>query len=346
MSVSVSEFGVRISRCELGCGGERWEMKCFRWKWRWIAGWVLLGLTGCGPSGGTAEGSKSLSVQESEGAPRGSVWVVEGGQGGRLFLCGTIHLLREQDYPLAKVYDLAYEQSRELILELPPGSSEGGELGVRMAELGRLPDGARLEQGIDAAEWKRVQAWAAKRGVDKAVLNGCRPWYVSLILVAMEYGYLGASPERGVEQVFEDRAKQDGKPGQGLETVDFQLQLFAGMTAEQEQQILTQTLDELETVEAEFDQMIRFWKEGNMDELQALLMREAQQYPDLMDAFLVARNRAWLPTLEAKLESGSQVMVLVGAGHLGGDEGLITLLKGKGYRVQHASDWFDSGGGN
>jgi len=309
------------------------EMHFSRFNWRLAVCLALANLTACEPQ--MAPPTLPVAAREAD---RGAVWVVEGKQGGRLFLCGTIHILREQDYPLAEAYDRAYELSDELILELPPGASESGALSGRMMELGKLPSGERLEPLIGKEDWARVQAWSKKRGMDKAVLQGYRPWYVSLIMVALEYAHLGATPDRGVEQEFEARAKEEGKPGRGLETVEFQLQLFAGMSAEQEIEVLRQTLDELETVEAEYQRMIQFWKEGNMDELQALLMREAQQYPDLMEAFLAGRNRAWVPQLEEVLERKGSAMVLVGAGHLGGPEGLIALLEGKGHRVRHAAE--------
>ncbi len=295
----------------------------------WLVG---VWLTACGP-----EGSSKAAPGDVAGKDRGAVWVVEGKQGGRLYLCGTIHLLRDEDYPLAAVYDIAYEQSEELILELPPGAGQSPELAQRMAELGRLAAGERLVEKVGEKDWERVQEWAGKRGLGQELVAGLRPWYLSLLMVALEYQRLGASADQGVEQVYEERAKADGKPGKGLETVEFQLQLFAGMSAEQEKQILQQTLDEIESVEVEFERMIRFWKEGNMDELQGLLMREAERYPDLMEAFLVARNRAWLPQLEAVLAEQRRAMVLVGAGHLGGAGGLLDLFEKQGYRVTHAA---------
>lgn len=319
-------------RCQVRVGGEPCGMRSEQMKRLAIAWLFGFWLTACGPEGSMEAASGDLGTEA-----RGAVWVVEGKQGGRLYLCGTIHLLRDEDYPLATVYDIAYEQSEELIMELPPGAGQSPALAQRMAELGKLPAGEQLVEKVGEKDWQRVQEWAGKRGLGQEMVAGLRPWYLSLLMVALEYQRLGASPDQGVEQVYEERAKADGKPGKGLETVEFQLQLFAGMSEEQQKQVLQQTLDEIESVEVEFERMIRFWKEGNMDELQALLMREAERYPDLMEAFLVARNRAWLPQLEAVLAEQRRAMVLVGAGHLGGVGGLLDLFKQRGYRITHAS---------
>jgi uncharacterized protein YbaP (TraB family) len=287
---------------------------------------ILLLLSGCGRP---IEASRSKVASGEEGC----VWVAESAKGGRVYLCGTIHLLRESDYPLPEVYEEAYGASDELIFELPPGASESPELAKRMRELGTLPAGEALQKLIPEEEWKRVVGWSKRRGVDPNQMDRMRPWFASLLMVATEYQALGAAADRGVDQFFEERAKVDGKAGSGLETVEQQLALFSGMTKEQEREVLEQTLAEMESVEEEFENMIRAWKEGDLEALQELLFREAERYPDLMESFLHARNRAWVPVLEGVLERGAKVMVLVGAGHLGGEQGVIALLRGKGYEV-------------
>lgn len=274
-------------------------------------------------------GRKSVEAGE-----KGCVWVAESDKGGKVFLCGTIHLLRESDYPLPQAYERAYAASEELVFELPPGASESPELTLRMQQLGMLPAEEAMQRLISAEDWKRVSAWATKRGLDPVVMDRMRPWYASLLMVATEYAALGAAADRGVDQFFEERAQKEGKPGSGLETVEQQLALFSGMTKEQEREVLEQTLSELESVEDEFENMIRAWKRGDLEALQALLFREAERYPDLMESFLNARNRAWVPELAKVLERGGKAMVLVGAGHLGGEQGVIALLKGKGYQLK------------
>lgn len=276
----------------------------------------------------------SANLKPGKGADQGCVWRVRSKSGGQLFLCGTIHLLRESDYPLPPAYDLAYSASHELILELPPGAADGQDLANRMRQLGTFSDGQSLQAMLSERNWHRLSAWSSKRGLDPTVLDRFRPWFVSLLMVSTEYAALGAAPDRGVDQYFEDRAKQDGKPGKGLETVEQQLALFSEMTEQEAKEVLEQTLAEMESVEAEYENMIRAWRIGDLEALQDLLFREAEAYPGLMESFLYQRNRAWVPALEQVIESGGRAMVLVGAGHLGGEQGIVNLLRLKGYDVQ------------
>lgn len=271
----------------------------------------------------------------ADGGGDGSVWVVDGPNGGRLFLCGTIHILREKDYPLAPAYEAAYMYSNKLVLELPPGAASSSELTSRMSQLGLYPADTSLEAHVSKETWDKVKEWAAKHNLNPAPLNRLRPWFLALMITSTEYANLGAKPDQGVDSFFEDRSKQDGKPAEGLETVEFQIQLFASLTENQQRELLEQTLGEISSVKEEFEKMIKAWKYGQLNELQEMLFREAEKYPDLMKLFLTGRNLAWIDPLEQMLKRGEKVMVLVGTGHLTSDTGLIELLRKRGYRVRH-----------
>ena len=262
-----------------------------------------------------------------------SVWAAEK-DGHTIYLAGTIHLLREKDYPLPDVFEQAYKDSRRLVFELPPDSEGNGEIILRMRKLGSYPEGAQLGDQVGADTLKRVQEWADKNDYPMSVIKRCRPWFLALTIAAIEYQALGAESDRGLDTWFEKRAAADRKPGAGLETVEYQLTLFASLPDRIQEQLLLQTLSEAETMKKDFEEMIASWRSGEMDKLQEFLYRDADKFPELMREFLVKRNEAWVGPLMSYLEKGEQVMVLVGAGHLGGKTGLLELLKAKGCTVR------------
>lgn len=297
---------------------------------------LCLLLSGCRKDQATTPAPKPEAAEYvADGAGDGCVWVVDGAQGGRLFICGTIHILREGDYPLAPGYEAAYMFSDKLVLELPPGEGSSPDLSRRMAQLGMYSADAALDANISAQAWAAVKAWATRRDIEPSSMNRFRPWFVSLMMTAKEYAVLGATPDLGVDSHFEQRAREDGKPGEGLETTDFQLQLFASLTNRQQQELLDQTLAELSTVAVEYEKMIGAWKRGDLVDLHDMLFREAEKHPDLMNMFLTARNYVWLDKLHAMLDRGEKAMVLVGAGHLTGEAGLLELLRKRGHKVRH-----------
>lgn len=296
---------------------------------------LLVGVASCKGEAQKEGEKEQSSAFVSDGDGDGSVWVVDGPNGGRLYLCGTIHILREKDYPLAPAYEAAYMYSNKLVLELPPGAASGPELTSRMSQLGMYSADTSLEANIGKETWEKVKDWSKKRGLEASSLNRFRPWFVALMITSMEYAALGAKPDRGVDSYFEARAKKDGKPAQGLETVEFQIQLFAALSDKQQRELLDQTLGEISNAAAEYEKMIRAWRYGDLPALQDMLFREAEKYPDLMSLFLSARNLAWMEQLEQMLKKGEKVMVLVGTGHFTADSGLIELMRKRGYRVRH-----------
>lgn len=252
--------------------------------------------------------------------------------GGRIYLCGTIHILRETDYPLAPAYEAAYAGSEKLIFELPPGTAESSN--AKMQAIAALPDGQTLAGLVGHEMTATVSDWAMKHGIPNASLVRFQPWYISLMIAAVEYNQLGAQPDKGVDNYFEARAARDKKPAEGLETVDFQISLFTQLTADQQKDLLKQTLAEVKTMSDDFKKLLEAWKQGDLDALHEMLYREAEQYPDLLDLFLLNRNKAWITRLDESLKKSEHVMLLVGAAHLTGKQGLIELLKAKGYSVE------------
>jgi len=121
--------------------------------------------------------------------------------------------------------------------------------------------------------------WAANRGLNAGTFNTMRPWLVALMISATEYAALGAEPERGVDRVFEKRSARDGKPGEGLETVDFQIGLFTALSEAQQQELLEQTLAEVKSLGAQYQKMIDSWKAGDADALHQMLFRRGGEIP-------------------------------------------------------------------
>lgn len=199
-----------------------------------------------------------------------------------------------------------------------------------MRQLGMYAGDDELGRHVSAATMQKVRKWAAEKGLQESVVKKFRPWFLSLTIAATEYQILGADPARGVDTYFEKKAKADQKPGEGLESVEFQLGIFAKLNEKLQENLLEQTLGESETLPKDFDELIVAWRKGHSDKLQELLFRDADKYPELLEEFLLKRNRAWVAPILKYLERDEKVMILVGAGHLGGKGGVIALLKEKG----------------
>lgn len=275
----------------------------------------------------TARGAES---KPEEGVS--SVWMAEK-DGHHIYFAGTIHLLRDKDYPLPAVYETAYQDSTKLVFELPPDSEGNAEIARKMQALGTYPAGDSLKKHLPPETMKKVLDWADKKRLPQATLIQMRPWFLALTMAAVEYQSLGAKPDHGVDTHYENRAKKDGKKGEGLETVEFQLGIFSNLNETLQEELLRQTFSEAETLSEDYQYLINAWRSGNAEKLQEFLFRDADKYPELMEEFLIKRNKSWLPSLLGYLEKGEKVMVLVGAGHLGGKHGVLEMLKEKGCTI-------------
>jgi uncharacterized protein YbaP (TraB family) len=121
---------------------------------------------------------------------------------------------------------------------------------------------------------------------------------------------------------------------QGLETVDFQLSLFDGMTAAEQDKMLAGSLEDLDAERANVVQLIDAWKAGDAATVERLMLEDLENDPIMYKRLLVDRNRSWLPKLDALLGRSGRAFVVVGAAHLVGPEGVLAMFKAKGYKVE------------
>ncbi len=262
-----------------------------------------------------------------------TVWLVEKGN-SQLYLAGTIHILRAQDYPLPKAFDKAYAASEALYFEVDLADTESAEFQQALLQAVRLPPGQKLANRLTSATYARLQDYLRERGLPIEPLQTLTPSVVSLNLALLELTRLGISSV-GADKHFFDRAKADGKQTGALETTEQQVTFIATLGDGLEDQMISQTLGDLETLGDDFPQMIKSWRHGDSKALDALFvapMRE-QFYP-VYQRLLVDRNNAWLPQIERLLDSPRTEMVLVGSAHLVGEDGLVRALRASGYRLE------------
>jgi len=134
----------------------------------------------------------------------------------------------------------------------------------------------------------------------------------------------------GVERQLVARALADGKPIGGLETIEEQLAVLDGLSLEDQATFLEQTLDELDAAPTEVRRMIDAWRRADTGALAHLLLDEYGKAPALYGALVTARNQRWIPQIVALLARPDDTLVVVGALHLVGEDGLLELLERRG----------------
>jgi uncharacterized protein len=161
-----------------------------------------------------------------------------------------------------------------------------------------------------------------------------KPWMLAIALQTMELAKSGFDPALGLDQHFYDQAKEAGRAVQGLETMEFQISRFDEMTMEQQDRFLAETLKELATETATVGKLGDAWKGGDVATVERVALADLKSDPALYQRLLVERNRNWMPKIEALFARRGHALVVVGAAHLIGPDGLLAMLKAKGYTVE------------
>lgn len=263
-------------------------------------------------------------------ADQGLVWELRG-ERNTIYLAGSMHLLHPDAADLPPPVQRAYQDSRELVMEVDLDDLDPQEGAMFTATHGTYASGEGLRQALGEARWARVLEACTKVGIPAAALDQLEPWVVALILSVAQMSAAGLDINSGVEQQLQALAGADRKPIEGLETVEFQLSIFDNLAPEQQARLLELTLDEGEQMQSELAALTAAWREGRTTELESLLLGEYAKFPELYEALVYRRNRDWIPKIRALGERDGNVLVVVGALHLIGERGVIALLQQAGF---------------
>ena len=279
--------------------------------------------------------SAGLNAQQNRqtAVQKHCLWEVETPT-NRVFLLGSLHLLKNDAYPLAKEINKAYSVSPEVVFETDMGAMLDPAVQARMLSMGLYPEGQSLLQNISGDMRIALQKRMADLGLPMEQFARFKPWFLALTITTLELQRLGFSPANGIDVHYYGRARSDEKKIGFFEPIDYQLDLLGNMSADDQKAFLGQTLKDLEIAAEMADDMMRYWQKGQADKLYSLLFKSFKDYPGIEDRLLLQRNKDWVEKIEAMLGEPENIFIVVGAGHLVGPQSVIALLKQKGYKVK------------
>jgi uncharacterized protein len=258
-----------------------------------------------------------------------ALWEVHG-KHNTVYLLGSIHVLRPGDYPLAPAVLNAYGNAKSILMEVNLQETDTQQMQMELLASARLPEGKTLPSILGKQRYDRAAELAREVGVDISIFDAFAPWFVAEAISQMQLAQLGFQPQSGVEMFFLEHARTDGKPVSGLETVHDQISLFEGLSMEAQAEYLLSSLEEAHDLPKEVDAMVRAWQHGDIVWFADQLKSEFGRDPSLYQSLLVARNRKWVPKIEALLNDDRNYLVIVGTGHLVGQGSVIELLRKDG----------------
>jgi uncharacterized protein YbaP (TraB family) len=262
------------------------------------------------------------------------LWSVTSPAGARGYLAGSMHLAGSNLYPLPEPFASAFNEAGCLVVEI---NTEALPLKITsdfIAEQGLAAPGMALEDYLTPA----TKGLLTQSGRNKPEYARYRPWLAALAIQLAALEENGFSARYGLDKYFLDQAAVRRLPIVELETFAEQMNLLAELTPDEANLFLQATLQEAADRPATMADFLTAWRQGDTSGFAELLFEDFKRYPGLtglMERLITRRNHLMLERLEPLLTvAGPPPFVVVGAGHLVGEEGLLSLLATNCYRLE------------
>jgi uncharacterized protein YbaP (TraB family) len=257
------------------------------------------------------------------------MWQIDG-ESNRIYLLGSVHLLREQDYPLPSAIYAAYDDAEALIMELDMDDIDPARMQSLVSEMGALPAGGSLADIMGQELYAEAETLAAEINIPLQMLAGVEPWLAAITIEQLMLQRIGFDPRFGIEAHMVGKAATDRKEIVGLEELEEQLGFLDGLSLQAQRALLIQTLSEAADIAPMMDGLIRAWRSGDVAYLEENMLEEMQAYPELYAAIVVERNRRWVERIVERLDDQQDYLIIVGALHLIGEDSVPALLERRG----------------
>ena len=247
----------------------------------------------------------------------------------RVTLLGSIHVLPQSAYPLPASIDAAYAEAEQVAVETDIGDTDALYAAVQARSF--YTDGRTLPDVIGKAGFGKLTALMHRLGVPAEVAFILKPWAAEALLTSLAAQSGGFRADLGVDMHLIERARADGKPLRSLETAHEQIAMFDAAPDSVQAASLMDVVRAWGTPDADgealLSDLVSAWERGDEAALEAYA-------EDLPDAVLGVRNARWVPQIEDMLAlDGQDVLVVVGAAHLVGDDSVVAMLRARGHTV-------------
>ena len=280
-------------------------------------------------------------------SPALSLWRIDN-LNATVFLLGSIHALKPEYYPLDPAINAAFQASEITVFEIDVAKISSFEIANIMQELGTYALPKSIISELQPETLALLNNYIEQNKLDIADFRQLRPWLISLRLGLLELSKSGFETSLGIDLHFQNKARLEKKTILQLETFSEQMALLAGDSKEVQDIVLNATLKEVDQMQSVLALLVSAWQSGAAQEMYDLSVDQTRVSPELgkqMERILDFRNTKMAEKIEAYLGTDKTYFVVVGALHMGGQQGLLNLL-GEKYkitqvqakRIEHSGD--------
>ncbi|HWY92853.1 MAG TPA: TraB/GumN family protein [Chthoniobacterales bacterium] len=276
--------------------------------------------------------SASCSTIHQIGESKDTLWKLRGDH-NTIYLLGSIHVLSQKCYPLKAALNRAFEDSSRIVFEIDLNRFTTTRLRREFRRTAFYPTGQSLSKKVSPETVELLKLVLPVYGLTLKKVERLKPWFLAEWLSSRTLEMAGFSETLGVDVYFFRKARSTGKPVLGLETIRDQAEIFDHFSDEENERYLIGTLATLATYPASIGRLVTAWQNGDVRLLDQILNQDQHADPVTHKALFSDRNTKWLPQIEAIAHKNENYLVIVGAGHLVGDDGVVAQLRRNGYTV-------------
>jgi uncharacterized protein YbaP (TraB family) len=267
-------------------------------------------------------------------SPRSFLWKIQS-KTSTVYVLGSLHLAKKEIYPLSQKIENAFDQSDFLVVEANVNDIKKIDI-QKLMESAFYPANDALEKHVSPETFEWVKKETEGLGIPLELLDKQKPWFLAMTLVSLESIKLGLDPNLGIDKYFLSKAEGKKKILE-LESLDYQISLFSGFSEKDQELFLIYTLKDLNVMEQEVDRLIQAWVSGDAQAMESILARGVsgdKRLSGILEKLIFERNRRMVAKIEDFLRTKETYFVIVGAGHLVSNQGILKLLGGKGYLIE------------
>ena len=262
------------------------------------------------------------------------LWKVQS-QTNTIYVLGSIHYLKKEMYPLDEKIEKAFKESDVLAVEADVTNVE--QMDVQKLFGGAFyTENETLEKHLSPKTYALLKQELNELGASLEVANKYKPWFLAISLVSLEISKLGFDPTYGIDRYFLSKASETKKILE-LESLEYQFHLSSSLSEKDQELFILYTLKDIKVLEKELDKLMKAWSTGDEKGIESIVTRtvkEDKRLVPIYEKFIYQRNRNMASKIEDYLKAKETYFVIVGAGHLVGRQGIIQILRDKGFTVE------------
>jgi uncharacterized protein YbaP (TraB family) len=266
-----------------------------------------------------------------------ALWKIQNGP-RTVYLFGSLHILPDFIDWTAPEIDAAMQDSDVFVFEVPVDEGAIALERNYVIKNGLMPTGASLRRLLTRREYLVYSTILIRAGLRPEVFEHYRPWLASIVLGLAYLHPDNVASLTGADDALVRFAQANRRELRYFETVDQQMALLSNANEVAQILSLKRLIQTLPRTRSQSDELFESWTAGDADRLEALIRGYFNGYPVIEDKLLGSRNRVWMSQIKQFVEAGDKnALITVGAAHLGGENGLLSLLCAEGYDVKRVA---------